>query len=119
MQKTEQPDLELKELPYYTCTEHHYKSMWGKYTDGVKYIADNGYSWWVSDSLIAIRMKSELRQEEFLMIELKLNKDGTAQTVITDGNNNVLYRQDYKWTDAKRELKVYYENGVMLLPSER
>ena len=115
----EQADLELKELPYYTCTEHHYKSMWGKYTDGVKYIMDNGYSWFVTDALIVIRMKTRLRREKFLTVELKLKGDGTAQTVITDGNNNVLYTQPYQWTDAKKEIKLYHENGVLLLPSER
>lgn len=117
MQK--QADLELTELPYFTGSEHIYRDMWGKYTDGIKYLKDNGYAWFISDALIAIRMKPELRQEEFLTVELKLKEDGSAQTVITDGNENMLYTQEYQWTDAKREVKVYYENSVMCLPSER
>ena len=120
MQKTEQPDLHLKELPYFTCTEHHWKNMWGTYTDGVRYIAQNGYAWLLSDAQIVIRMKPKLRREPFLVIELKVNlEEHTAKMIITDGNNNTLYRQQYNYTDAKRNIKLYYENGVMLLPSER
>jgi hypothetical protein len=37
---------------------------------------------------------------------------------IDDGNGNMLYTQDYDYTDAKRELKLYYTDGVILLPGE-
>ena len=115
-----QADLELKELGYYDCTGHHWKGMWGTYTDGVKYIAENGYAWLLSDAQIVIRMKPKLRREPFLVIELKVNlEDHTAKMIITDGNENTLYEQEYRYTDAKRDVKLYYENGVMLLPSER
>ena len=108
-------DLELKELGYYTSSEHHWKNMWGKYTDGVKYIMNNGYAWFVTDAQIVIRMKPKLRAEEFLTVELKLKEDSTAQTVITDGNGNILYTQDYQWTDAKREIKLWdVESGQEL-----
>ena len=80
---------------------------------------ENGYAWFVTDAQIVIMMKPRLRREPFLTVELKLNGDGTAKTVITDGNDNILYTQRYEWTDAKKELKLYYENGVLLLPSER
>ncbi len=112
-------DLELKELGYYVGSEHIYRGMWGKYTDGIKYLIDNGYSWFVTDAQIVIAMKPRLKREPFLTVELKLNRAGTAQTVITDGNENVLYTQDYQWTDAKKEVKLYYENAVMYLSSER
>lgn len=111
-------DLELKELGYYTGTEHHWKGMWGVYSDGVKYVIENGYGWFVNDAQIVIRMKPRLRREPFLTVELKLNEDGTAKTIITDGNENVLYTQNYAYTDAKREVKLYCENGIMILPSE-
>ena len=102
----EQADLELKELPYYTCTEHHYKSIWGKYTDGVKYIMNNGYAWFVTDAQIVIRMKPKLRAEEFLTVELKLKEDSTAQTVITDGNGNILYLKIIRWSSFLEKKRI-------------
>ena len=119
MQK--QDDLELKDLSQYYGTQHYYNVFGVKVTDGVKYVMDNGYSWFVTDSVAVIRCKPEVRREEFLTVELRLSEeaDHEADLIITDGNENTLYRQHYRFTDAKRDLKLYFENGVLLLPSER
>jgi len=120
MQKTLQPDLELKELPYYTGTQHYYNVFGIKATDGVKYCMDNGYSWFVTDAVAVIRCKPEIRKEPFLTVELRLSEEAEneADMVITDGNYNELYTQHYRFTDAKRDLKLYCCDGVMLVPSE-
>lgn len=38
--------------------------------------------------------------------------------IITDGNGNKLYSQHYAFTNAKRELKLYFMNDVVMLPTE-
>jgi len=116
-------DLYLKDLNQYYCTTNHYiHPLFPKirYTDGVQYILRNGYSWFVTDSMSVIAYgPPRVRREPFLVIKLNLRYDGTAQMTMDDGNRNIKYRQNYAFTDAKRALEIFYENGVLLLPSER
>ncbi len=112
-------DLELKNIGQYYGSETLYQSRWGRYTEGVKYVMDNGYAWFVNDALIAINSKPSLHGQPFLVIWLKLKEGPTAYMVIDDGNGHILYTQDYVMTDAKVPVKLYYENRVMMLPGER
>lgn len=113
---SETDDLELKELGQYRGTEHYYKSMGMTHTDGVAYIMQNGYSWFVTDSIVILNMK--LKDEEFCSVKLKVNKNKTAQMTITDGNNKILYKQAYKYTDAKVDVEMFCTNGVLMLTGE-
>jgi len=113
-------DLELKKLDQFYGTLNYYDL--GLYqgilvTDGIKYVMENGYSWFVTDALAVIAYK--FRNEDFLSIKLKLDKEkAECDHVIEDGNHKELHRQHYGFTDAKRELTLWYANGVLYLPSE-
>lgn len=111
----EEKDLELKQLGHFTGTQKYVNVMGVNVTDGVEYIMENGYSWFVTDSIAVI--KSELKDEEFLSISLKL-KDNTGEMIITDGNNKILYTQQYKYTDAKRDIKLFYCDNILMLNNE-
>lgn len=108
-------DLELKELEQFCGTEQYHKVMGLNATDGVAYIMQNGYSWFVTDAVAVIRTK--LAGQEFLSIKLEVN-DSKAKMLITDGNDLILYTQDYEYTDAKRNLSLYCTDGVLMLNSE-
>jgi len=110
-----QPDLYLKDINSYTGSEKLYNVMGIYVTDGVKYIMENGYSWFVTDAIAAIRMK--LKNEGFLTVALK-NKSDMATMEISDGNGHVFYRQEYKWSDAKRNLTLFYTDKVLMLSGE-
>lgn len=114
------PDLELKALGSFIGTEQYHRVLGFLVTDGVKYIMENGYGWFVTDSLAVIMCSWNLRNADFLTVELHTNlEEHTAEMRITDGNDHILYRQEYKYTDSKRELlKLYYERRVLLLASE-
>jgi hypothetical protein len=114
-------NLNCPEIDQFTGSEHYYREIGGLVTDGVKYVMACGYSWFVTDSLCVIAFKSQVRREPFLVVQLKLDpkKPHEATVTIDDGNGNSLYRQRYGYTDAKRDLKLYFENGVLMLPSER
>jgi len=113
-------DLELKDLDSYTGSANSYKIgrlILASVTDGVSYIMKNGYSWFVTDALSVIEIK--FRNEEFITVELKINKEKkTADMIITGDNNNEVYKQHYKYTDAKRDLKLFYRNNLLMLSSE-
>jgi len=115
--ETENPkdDLTLKDLNQYYGTENYYKVLQANVTDGINYIMRNGYSWFVTDFLIVAGFR--FKEQEFLSVKLKLNGSKGLMEV-TDGNNNILYTQEYKYTDAKTELNLFYTNGVLMLSGE-
>jgi hypothetical protein len=84
-------------------------------TDGVAYIMNNGYSWFVTDAIAVI--KTKFKNKDFLAIKLKIDGD-TAKMIIEDGNKKKLYEQKYKWTNAKKELILFWTDNVLMLSSE-
>jgi hypothetical protein len=117
------PDLELRDLEAFYATQNYYKYMGVLLTDGIKYIAENGYSWFVTDAVAVIvahpKIRRYLARDNFLTIRLKLNKkENSAQMVFEDGNYKKLYVQKYKITDAKRELTLFFCDNVLMLASE-
>ena len=66
-------NLELPGLEQFCGTEHYYKVWLGvNATDGAKYLMDNGYSWLVTDAISVIKIDPKLKNQDFLVIELKL-----------------------------------------------
>jgi len=113
-------DLSLRDLNrFYGSEYYHTLNIFGvsfNLTDGAKYVYENGYAWFIKDALIYTFMK--LKNEEFLTIELKLGENKTAEMIITDGNEKVLYTQKYGYTDAKRSFKMFFTDNVLMLAGE-
>lgn len=110
-------DLQLSELGYYCGTEKYTKMplFTTVVTDGIAYIMQNGYSWLVTDALAYIENK--LKDHEFLSIKLKLDSNN-KHWVIDDGNGNVLHEQKLQYTDAKKELTLFWSTNVLMLSGE-
>ena len=113
-------DLSLKELPYYRGSEGYFKVMGFNATDGVGYIMKNGYSWFVTDFLAVamFQVKGKWKDEGFICIKLVINEDKSCYMLVTDGNENELYKQDYDYTNAQKDLTLYLTNEVLLLSQE-
>ena len=112
-------DLSLKDLCQYFGTQAYHKEwMNTTVTDGIKYIMNNGYSWFVTDAISVFKTKANLLGQEFLSIKLKLLDGNKAKMVITDGNEKILYEQKYEYTDAQKEFTLYYMNEVLLYSGE-
>jgi len=112
-------DLDLKYLENFIGTQKYYHGYLGvNLTDGVAYISNNGYSWLVTDAISVI--KTKLVSEEFLCIKLEILGDSKARMIVTDGNDKTLYEQNYDYTDAKRNLKLFYDknSNVLMLSGE-
>ena len=109
-------DLELKDLTQYYGTEGYHAVLGANVTDGVAYIMNNGYSWFVTDMIVVLRMK--FKKEEFLAVKLKV-ENSKAVATIDDGNGKILYTQEYDYTNAKvKELTLYYTDNVLMLCGE-
>ena len=117
------PDLELRNLDkfsdgwyVYDITEFNDGGR-NKISEGVKYIMKNGYTWLVKDALAVIEQRLK---KPVVVVKLKLNKDGSAVVTYKDLKGHLLYRQKYRWTDAKREVELIYNaNGARSVGSER
>lgn len=119
--ETQKADLELKSLDGFVGSQQYFNVFGVNVTDGIKYIMENGYAWFVTDFIAVIKFRNnfpKLRNQPFLTVKLKRTGDSEADLLIEDGNYNVLYRQHYTFTDAKRDLTLYFTNGVLLLPTE-
>jgi len=100
-------------------TENWYKHLSGYlYTDGVRYVAQEGGAYWLVDKILfTTRAKKNL--QEFGTWKLEVNEDESAILVCEDGNYNELYREKIEWTDFPLErIELWFENGVLILPSE-
>ena len=113
-------DLELTQLDQFYGTEQYHNVMGVNVTDGVAYIMNNGYSWLVTDAIVVIKMK--LKKHEFLTVDLIINKNlvhkDEATMRITDGNDYCLYEQHYGYTTARRTIKLFFTNNVLMLTGE-
>jgi hypothetical protein len=111
---------ELKsEQTNFTGTEQYHTGYMGvQMTDGVFYTQERAKcGWLMSDASVILKMK--LKDEEFVVVKAKV-KNHKAVVTYDDGNGKVLYTQKYEYTDLPEgEFKMYYENGVLMLPSER
>jgi hypothetical protein len=118
---TEGGEMKIEEkLKEFYGTEHYYSLgpiFKTKATDGVAFLMESGYSWFVTDSLAVI--ECDIKTQDFLVAKLAV-KEGKAVMEISDGNGNVFHTQHYNFTDSDDgELKLFIENGVVMLPGER
>lgn len=105
-------------LDYYTGTEHYYKAplIWFKYTDGVKYVADNGGAWLVQDISL---FTAKHQNDDFISIKAVFKKNKAVITY-SDGDGNewrkipVAYTPDFD----EGEIKFFIIDGICLLASE-
>jgi hypothetical protein len=118
----EAPDLDLKALGGFIGSMQYFAMMGANVTDGIKYVMDNGYSWFVTDALAVIKCDPKIRAEPFLVVKLTRTGDKEADLTIDDGGKGtepkVMYSQHYEYTDAKRDLKLYFADNVLMLASE-
>lgn len=120
------------DLTGYTGTEAYHKMDHFSglvVTDGIVGMAKSlGAYWLATDILINQKMLANVRNEEFVTWKLKKHGDG-AILVADDGNDNILYTQEYYFTDFPfgsyissmsddDTFTMFFTNKVLLLPSE-
>ncbi len=115
-------NLTRANLAHFTGSEHSFfNPLFRKvtYTDGAKFISDNGGAWLIIDILAQLVHNKKVNQEEFVCVTLKVNTDHTAILTLDDGNNNILAKQNYPMTDFPlSEIKFFATNNMLMLASE-
>jgi hypothetical protein len=120
---TKTSKLTQSDLSQFTGSENWYRHGINRnvlFTDGAKYVADEGGAYWLLDAIaIAQRFEKSVAAEEFQVWKLTVNANRTANLTCDDGNNKVVYTQHIAFTDFPLdEIKLYFTDNTILLPSE-
>lgn len=120
---TEAHTLNKADLKQFTGSEFWYRHGLVRtvvFTDGAKYVADQGGAYWLLDEIaLAQRFEKRVSGEEFQLWKLTVKKDNTATLVCEDGNGRVVYSKPIPYTDFPLdEISLYFTNNTILLPSE-
>lgn len=121
--------MKLENLSNFTGTENYYcnKNYPFEYTDGIKYLAENGGAYWLLDAIASwqkepiIKSNQDLRQVQFWT--LKVNPDNSAVLTCERDTDEIICEQKIPFTDFPiQEICLYLcdmgTKGVLLLPSE-
>ena len=110
------------ELDSFTGTEQYYPhwSKRCKYTDGVKFLADKAGAHWLIDAIASWQLEPKVSKEGFQVWELKRTENKKAVlSMIPDINQPEIVTQQIEHTDFPLQyIKLYFIDGVLLLPSE-
>jgi hypothetical protein len=111
------------QLRQFTGSENWYRHGINRavlYTDGAKYVADQGGAYWLLDIIaIAQQHDKSVTAEEFQVWNLRVHSDRSATVFCDDGNGNPVYTQEIPFTDFPAdEVKLYFANNVIHLPRE-
>lgn len=110
-----------RELAFFTGSENVYKAYpHVMITEGVKFLAERAEAFWLIDVVFSYQADRKVKQEPFQVYELNVDlKTKKAKMICTDGNENILRTQNIGFTTFPLEsIKLYYTDGVVLLPTE-
>jgi hypothetical protein len=90
------------------------------YTDGAKYVADQGGAHWLLDEIaFAQRFQKAVAVEEFQVWKLTVKPDRTATLACGDGNGRTVFEKALEYTDFPADsVELWFENNTIYLPSE-
>jgi hypothetical protein len=120
---TKTAKLTEADLMHFTGSEHWYRHALNRnvlFTDGAKYVADEGGAYWLLDSIaLSQRSNKRVAAEEFQVWKLAVRSDRTGTLTCEDGNYKVVYTKLIALTDFPApEVTLWFSNGVIYLPSE-
>jgi hypothetical protein len=114
--------LKEEDLEYFTGSETWYRHGLVRtiiYTDGAKYVAEAGGAYWLLDEIaLAQKFNAKVKAEPFQVWQLAVS-DSKGVLTCDDGNGNIAYTKEIPFTDFPLpEIKFYFTDNVILLPSE-
>ena len=119
------PEAKLSEadLSHFTGSENWYRHGLNRdvlFTDGAKYVADQGGAYWLLDEIaLAQRYRKAVAAEEFQVWTLTVKADRTAALTCEDGNGKTVFEKPIPFTDFPAErITLSFENGTIYLPDE-
>lgn len=109
-------------LDQFTGTEDYYRHALNRnilFTDGAKYVADEGHAYWLLDLIALAQTEKRLSGQRFQVWFLAVRSDSSATVTVEDGNHNVLLTRYIQFTDFPIPgITLWFSNNVIYLPSE-
>lgn len=111
------------DLWQFTGTENLYRHALNRnvlYSDGAKYVADEGGAYWLLDEIaLAQRFNKAVAAEEFQVWTLTVNADRTATLTCDDGDDHAVLTKRIDFTDFPAGgITLWFANGTIYLPNE-
>ena len=115
--------LTKADLAQFTGSENWYRHGLARnilFTDGAKYVADQGGAYWLLDEIaLAQRGQRRVAAEEFQVWTLRVKPDKTATLTCEDGNGHAVFEKAIPFTDFPVEaIELWFTNNTIYLPSE-
>jgi uncharacterized protein DUF6876 len=114
--------MALERLNEFTGTETWYQHnlmTHVKYTEGAKYLAEEGKAWWFLDTVATHQAIPKLKEERFQVWKLDVYPDKKATITVEDGNANQLAQFRIPYTDFdERNAVLWCVDNIILLPTE-
>ena len=115
---------QLPDLSQFHGTEHWWRHLAGyTFTDGVRFVAVECGAYWLIDEIMFAQCHKSIRTNEMLQgiqFWTFVSKDGKGDLYCyEDSNRPPAYHKHIEFTDfPEGEVKFYFADGVLLLPSE-
>ncbi len=111
------------DLAQFTGTENWYRHGINRnvlFTDGARYVADEGGAYWLLDEIAIIQpYDKRIAAEPFQVWKLVVRPDRTATLTCEDGNDNLVFTKEIPFTDFPLdEITLWFANNTIYLPSE-
>ncbi len=115
--------LSEADLRQFTGSEHWYRHPLVRnvlYTDGAKYVAEEGGAYWLLDEIaLAQRGDRRVAAEEFQVWRVSVNADCTARLTCEDGNGNTVLEKRLDYTDFPvPHITLWFADNTIYLPGE-
>jgi hypothetical protein len=119
MKTPQQIEAALNQFTGSTTLYKHWLGL--KYTDGIKYLAEETSCYWLLDAIFSHQTKNFLSNQnlrEFQIWHLKVENNSGILICEWDTNQEVL-RQEIEYTDfSLSHIKLYLIETILMLPSE-
>jgi len=96
--------LNAAELAQFTGSENWYRHAINRavlFTDGAKFVADQGGAYWLLDEIAIIQPhNARVAAESFQVWKLAVKSDQSGVLTCEDGDDNVVYTKSIEYTDC-------------------
>jgi len=120
---TKNAELIKADLSQFSGSENWYRHGINRkvlFTDGAKYVADEGGAYWLLDEIAIVQPHNKaVAAEEFQVWKLTVRPDRTATLTCDDGNGRVVFTKEIEFTDFQLDtITLWFANNTIYLPSE-
>jgi hypothetical protein len=86
------------------------------YTQGVKYVAEQGEAYWFIDKIATMQLDDKVRKHEFQVWKLDVP---SKLITVEDGNGLIIYKEKLDYTDFPAPgVTLWFTDHTILVPSE-